>query len=120
MRRLHRLSDYSNKIFVRGIQVSFVPELGREWFEGLSRVVLSVVEAAIYEPLRPTPQRNEEGGYSEGGGDDGKLGFLPGKGAQEPLHHRDATRVHERERRSECDVYQREVYEEIYVVETIL
>src|SRR5919199_3026642 len=53
VRRLHRLSDHSNKIFVRGIQVSFVPELGREWFEGLSRVVLSVVEAAIYESLRP-------------------------------------------------------------------
>jgi len=48
---LHRLSNHTYQIFVEGFQTGLVPELGREGFEDLRRVVLAAVEATVYEGL---------------------------------------------------------------------
>ena len=54
--RLHRLPDYPNQIFAEGAQVRLVPELRRERFEGLPRVVFSPIEATVYERLYAPPR----------------------------------------------------------------
>jgi hypothetical protein len=59
---LQRLLDNPRKIFVQGLQIRLFTKPGRELFQGLPRVVLASVEAAIYERLDTAPQRVEERG----------------------------------------------------------
>ena len=49
--RLHRLPNHPYQIVAQGFQVGLVPELGGEGFQGLPRVVLPAVEAAVDERL---------------------------------------------------------------------
>ena len=48
---LHRLPHHSYQIVAQSIEVRLVSKLGGEALESLSRVVLSSVEAPIYERL---------------------------------------------------------------------
>src|SRR5215210_3109747 len=69
MFRLHRVPYHTHQVVAKGIQIRLVPELGREGFQSLSGIVLTAVEATIYERLYATLQRAEQRGYSQGGGD---------------------------------------------------
>src|SRR5215204_2042920 len=51
---LHSLPYHPHQVFAQGVQVCLVPKLGGECFQGLSRVVLPAVEAAVYEGLDAT------------------------------------------------------------------
>jgi hypothetical protein len=82
MGRLHGLHHHTHQVVVEGFQVRLVPELGREGFQGLSRVVPAAVEAPIYEGLDAFSQRREQGRYDQGGRDDGQLRLVPGDGAE--------------------------------------
>src|SRR5215212_12200943 len=64
-RGLHRLPHNPDQILAQGVEVSPIPELGREGFQGLSSIVLPTVEVPIYKALDATPQRSKEGCYNE-------------------------------------------------------
>jgi hypothetical protein len=77
--RLHRLPNHVHQFAVQCLKVRLVPELHGEGFEGLPGVVLSPVEATVYERLDASPQGREQGRYKEGGGDDCEGGLLSGE-----------------------------------------
>jgi hypothetical protein len=60
---LHSLPYHPHQIVAQGVEVRLVPELGREGFQGLPRVVLPTVEAPIYERLYAPPQGSEQRRY---------------------------------------------------------
>ncbi len=53
--RLHRLFYHAHRIIADCVQVSFVAQLGREGFQGLSSIVLAAVEAPVDERLYTPP-----------------------------------------------------------------
>jgi hypothetical protein len=50
---LHRLPHNTHQIIAQGVQASLVPKLGRECFESISGIVLTSVQATVYEGLEP-------------------------------------------------------------------
>src|SRR5215218_2549246 len=101
MGRLHRLAYHPYKIMVECFQVRLIPQLRREGFEYLGSVVLAPVEAAVHEPLHLPTQWVEEGGYREGGSDDGQGGLLAREDAQEGLRGSHAPHVYQGQHRRE-------------------
>ena len=79
---LHRLPDHVNQIGAERVQVCFVAQLGREGLEGFTGVVLTAVEATVYERLEAKPQRCEQRGDHQGGGYGGELALLTGECAK--------------------------------------
>src|SRR5919107_4159478 len=65
---LHRFPHHPHKVLVQRLGVRLVPELCRERFEGLSRVVLASVEATVDEGLDASPQGIEQGRDHKGRG----------------------------------------------------
>src|SRR5215203_4331237 len=57
---LHRLPYHPYQIVAQCLKVCFVPELGRECFQGLSRVVLATVEEPVYKCMDSAPKRLEQ------------------------------------------------------------
>src|SRR5215211_2077671 len=49
--RLHRLPHHTHQVIIEGVQVRLVTQCGGEGFQGLPRVILPAVEAAVYKPL---------------------------------------------------------------------
>jgi hypothetical protein len=70
---LHRFPHHANEIVTHGVEVRLIPELGREGFKGLSRIVLAPVEAAIYKRLHASSQRYEQAGNGESRDHDSQL-----------------------------------------------
>src|SRR5215203_4678368 len=68
--RLQRLAYNPRNVVVERLEVRFVAQPGGEGFEGLSRVVLAPVEAAIDKRLDAAPQRVEQCRYHQGRYDD--------------------------------------------------
>src|ERR671910_3685538 len=54
---LHRLRNHPYQIVAEGFQVNLVPQLLREGFQRLPRVILPPVEAPVYERLDAASQR---------------------------------------------------------------
>src|SRR5215203_3545516 len=73
VRRLHSLPHYRQQFVAQGVEVRLVAQLGREGFQGLSRIVLPAVEAAVYESLYASAQGVEQSGYHEGRVHDGQV-----------------------------------------------
>jgi hypothetical protein len=73
---LHRLPYHPYQIIAKCVQVCLVAQLGREGFQGLPRIVLAAIEAAIYEALYATPQGFKQRSDHHGGDDYGQLGLL--------------------------------------------
>ena len=117
MLRLHRFPHHTYQIVAQGLEVCLVPELGREGFQGLPRVVLTALEASIYERLNSSPQGAEQSGDCQRGGHDRKLGLLTREGAYEPLKYHYAAHVHRHQRCRERYVYEGTVYDAVYLVE---
>ncbi len=89
---LHRFPYHPNQIVAQGVKIGLVPQLGREGFEGLSRVVLPTVEAPVDEVLGAAPQRVEQGCYHKGRSHNGELRKVPlaGERVKDGLGRRDA------------------------------
>src|ERR671914_170080 len=68
---LHSLPHHPYQVLAQGVEVRLLPELGGEPLKSLSCVILVAVEAAVYERLDAAPERAEQRGYCEGGGDYG-------------------------------------------------
>ena len=60
---LHGLGNHCQHMLAQGIQVSLISQPGAEGFWRFGCVVLSLVEAAVYEGAYTTPPRIEEGSY---------------------------------------------------------
>jgi hypothetical protein len=77
-RRLNRLlyRVYQVQGAPQGVEVRLVSELGREIFERLRGVVLTIVETPICEGLDETTEGVEQGGYEERRDHDGQLRLL--------------------------------------------
>jgi hypothetical protein len=69
--RLHRLPHHRYKLAIWRLQVGLVTEPGRERLQSLSGVVLSAVEAPVYERLDAPTQWAEQCSNYEGGDHDG-------------------------------------------------
>ena len=59
--------SHPNQAVVQCLQVGLVPELGREGFQGLPRVVLPSVEATIHEGLNTASQGIDNRGDGQRG-----------------------------------------------------
>src|SRR5215204_5532247 len=121
VRRLHRLPHYPHQIAAQGVEVSLVPELRREGFQGLPRVVLLAIEPAIYEGLDAAAQGHEQRGDGEGGDDYGQLGLLllACEGAEDRLGCRYASEVDQSQGRTQRAVNEGAVDDEVYVIEAV-
>jgi hypothetical protein len=64
--RLHRLPYHPYQIIAKCVQVCFFAQLGRESFQGLSRVLLIAVEAPVYKALNAPPERSKQRRDQEG------------------------------------------------------
>jgi len=125
--RLHRLPDHVNQVGAERIQVRFVAQLGREGLEGFTSVVLTAVEATVYERLEATPQRCEQRGDHQGGGYGGELALLTGECAKgnlvyqaaDSLKHHDAAEVARCQQRRERAVDEGAVDDSVNVVEAV-
>src|SRR5512132_474477 len=65
-RWLHRLVSHREQLPGEGIEVDLVAQPGAERLDGLGRVVLTPVEAAVNSSLDATPSRLEQGGHGQG------------------------------------------------------
>src|SRR5215212_9992995 len=117
--RLHRAPYHSHQLVAQRLEVRLLPQLGAESGQGLRRIVLVAVEAAIDEALDAPPQRVEQGRYGQRGSDDGDLRSLPGEGAEDVLQGDHAAEVEEDQRCGERTVDEGAVDDEVYVVEPI-
>src|SRR3712207_6797655 len=119
--RLYRLPYHPYHLAGQLIQVCLVPELGREDFYDLGRVVLPAVEAHVNERLDAPPQGIEQRRYHEGGGYYGQLRLLllSGEGPKYRLGRRHAADVDPCEQDGERAVDQGAVYHHVYVVEAV-
>src|SRR5215213_4337887 len=95
--RLHRLPHYFHQIIAQGLEVCFVPELGREGFQSLPGIVLAAVEAAVYKGLDAPSQGSEQRRYHQGGCHHREGGLPSREGYEEPLQNDDAAEVHQRQ-----------------------
>src|SRR5215208_6671397 len=87
--RLHGLTHHTYQVVIEGLQIRLLPQLDGERFEGLPRIILAPIEAAIYEGLDATTEGVEKGRYQEGRGHDGQGGPLSREGDEYPLQHHD-------------------------------
>src|SRR5215218_10648631 len=117
--RLHRLPHYRYQFSIQAVQVRLISQSGGEGFEGLSRVVLAAVEAAVYERLDAPSQGVEQRGYHQGRDDHGELGLLllASEGAEDGLGRCHAPEVNERQHRGEGAVDEGTIYDHVYVEE---
>jgi len=101
---LYRLPYHLYQIGAERIQIRFIAQLGREGFEGLTRVVLAAVEALVYERLEATPQRGEQRCDREGGSYGGELALLTGERAKRNLvnHITDPLQRHDGDEVARC------------------
>jgi hypothetical protein len=53
---LYRLVHHAHQLIAEPVQVGLITQLGREGFQGLSRIVLAAVEAPVYERLDAAPE----------------------------------------------------------------
>src|SRR5215210_3404969 len=116
---LHRAPNDPDEVVAQDVEIRLISKLGREALQRLYRIVLPTVEAAVDKTLDAVPQRVEQGGYSQGGGNHHELGTLAGQSAEEQLEHDDAAEVEAREHRGERSVDEGTVYDEVYVVEVV-
>ena len=116
---LHGAPGHFHQVFAQGIQVRLVSQPGVEGGKRLCGIVLPAVEAAIHERLHPLPQRAEQGGNDQGGGDDRQGGLLTGEDAQGTLQADQTPDVHQRKHRGGRSIDEGTVDDEIYVVEAI-
>src|SRR5215208_1689778 len=118
---LHTLPYHPHQVFAQGVQVCLVPKLGGECFQGLSRVVLPAVEAAVYEGLDATSEGVEQGSDHKRGDDDGQLGLLllATERAEDRLGCRYTSEVDQRQQEREGAVDEGAVDQEVYVIEAI-
>jgi len=114
---LHRLPDYPHQVVAQGIQVRLVSKLGREGFQGLGCVVLTAVEALVYEALDTSSEWIEHSGDNQGGDDYGELGLLllAGEGMEDGLGGGHSAEVDECQHRREQSVDESAVDDEVYV-----
>src|SRR5215212_2749117 len=117
---LYCLLDDTHEFAGQIFEVRLVPQLEGEGFEGLPRVVLAAVEAAVYERLDAVPDGVEEGRDQERRCHHSQLGSLSRKGDPGSLQHGDAAEVQEPEHGGQGPVDQGAVDHDIYVVEAIL
>jgi hypothetical protein len=54
-----RTNHHPYQVVAQCVEIYLVPQLLREGFEGLDRIVLTAVEPLIYERLDASPQRDE-------------------------------------------------------------
>src|SRR5215207_1063476 len=118
---LHRPPHHAHQVISQGIQVCLVPKLGGEGFQGLSRVVLAPVEAAIDEGLDTTPQGIEQGRDRKGRNDYGELGLLllAGEGAEESLQRGHPSEVHCDQCSRQSTIDEGAIYDDVDVVEAV-
>ena len=76
---LHSLPHYRQQFVVPRVEILLLAQPGREGFEGLPRVVLPALEAAVYESLDSTTQWVEQGGDCQSRGHYRQLCALPGE-----------------------------------------
>src|SRR5829696_1108316 len=117
---LYCLLDDTHELAGQIFEVRLVPQLEGEGFEGLPRVVLAAVEAAVYERLDAVPDGVEEGRDQERRCHHSQLGSLSRKGDPGPLQHGDADEVQQGEDDAQGPVDQGAVDDDVYVVEAIL
>ena len=98
---LHRLPHDSYEVAAQGVQVSLVTQLGREGFQGLCCIILSAVEAPVYERLDAASSGVEQSRYHQSGDDHSQLWLplLTGEGTEDRPGCRYAPEVHKYQRR---------------------
>src|SRR5215211_5304770 len=119
VRRLHRLPYHSHQVVIEGFQICLVPELGREGFKGLPRVVLPAIEPPVYERLDATPQRSKQCRDKQGGGDDCEGGLLAYEEDERSLQNDDDAEVEGYQHGGQGAVDEGAVYEYVYLVEAV-
>src|SRR5829696_9460910 len=114
---LHRLPHHPHQVVVQRLQVRLVAQLLAESFEGLRRIVLAAVEAAVYEGLDTMAEGVKQGRDNEGGGHDRKGGLLTREQDEDTLQHHDAAEVEGNQHNRQGAVDEGSVYDHIDVVE---
>src|SRR5215211_5315521 len=120
MRRLHCLPHHTHQVVIEGFQVRLVPELGREGFQGLPRVILPTVEAPVYEGLDSTSQGVEKCRYQECRCHYRQLRPASREPAESVLNGQYAAHVHSYQRHRQSAVDQGAVDDAVDVVEAVL
>jgi len=118
--RLHRLLDHADQARREFIQIRLVTAGRGEVGEGLGRVVLFAVEAAVNHVLHPAAQRREQRGNGERGDDSDHFGpLLAGDGAEQALQQHDAEEVDQPQRCGEHAVDQRPANDNVNVPQPV-
>src|SRR5215831_9518783 len=100
MRGLHRFLHHLDQPAGEAIQVYFVSRGPAESLQRPGGVVLATVEAAVYERLDATPQRNKEGRNRQGGDDDCQIVAVAQERAEQLLKEYDASPINQGKRAS--------------------
>src|SRR5215217_8325620 len=119
MHGLHCLPYHTHQVVIEGFQVCLVPELGREGFQGLRSIVLTAVEAPVYEGLYAPPQRVEQGCYQERGSYHREGGLFTGEKDEDSLEQDDVTDVEREQHCRQRPIYKGTVDDPVYVVEAV-
>src|SRR5215213_7822307 len=118
---LHGLPHHPYQFAIECLQVRLIAQLGGERLKGLSRIVLTSVEAPVHERLEAASQRVEQRCDHKGRGDHGYLGLLllAGERAEDRLCPRHTSQVGRCQQGREGCVNEGAVDENVYLVEAV-